>query len=141
MMREAYEVNCIGPLFFTKKLLPLIEKASSKRSDLPIGLQRAAVIMMSTKVSSIDDNGSGGVYAYRCSKIALNMAMKNLSIELKGKVLVMCMHPGWVQTEMGGSNALIDTNTCVSSMMKTLTGLTEKDHAAFLTYDNKPIKW
>ncbi len=107
-----------------------------------MGIKRAAVVMMSTKVASIDDNSGGGNYAYRCSKIALNMAMKNLSIEMKDRgVLVMSMHPGWVQTSMGGGNALIDTDTCVSNMMETLAGLSEKDQASFLTYDNKPIKW
>ena len=70
------------------------------------------------------------------------MAMKNLSIELKeSNILVMSMHPGWVKTDMGGPNALIDTETCCSTMVKTLDGLTEKDCGSFLRYNNTAIQW
>ncbi len=98
--------------------------------------------MMSTAVASIADNSGGGNYAYRCSKVALNMAMKNFSIDLRDKgVLVMSMHPGWVRTDMGGPNGLIDTETCASTMIKTLQGLTDKDHGTFLRYNNTSIPW
>ena len=78
----------------------------------------------------------------RCSKTGLNMAMKSLSVDLKDTgILVVAMHPGWVKTRIGGANALIDTETCVSTMIETLQGLTEKDHGAFLQYDNTTIPW
>ena len=79
---------------------------------------------------------------YRCSKIGLNMAMKSLSVDLKDTgILIMAMHPGWVKTRMGGPNALIDTETCVSTMIQTLQGLTEKDHGSLLRYNNTSIPW
>ena len=56
-------------------------------------------------------------------------------------ILVMSMHPGWVLTEMGGPNALIDTETCAKTMLETLYALTEKDHGSFLRYNNTPIQW
>ena len=79
---------------------------------------------------------------YRCSKTGLNMAMKSLSVDLKDTgILVVAMHPGWVKTRIGGANALIDTETCVSTISETLQGLTVKDHGAFLQYDNTTIPW
>ena len=78
----------------------------------------------------------------RCSKSGLNMAMKSLSVDLKDTgILIMAMHPGWVKTRMGGPNALIDTETCVSTMIQTLQGLTEKDHGSLLRYNNTSIPW
>ena len=70
------------------------------------------------------------------------MAMKHLSIELKDfGILVMSMHPGWVKTDMGGPDAQITTETCCSTMVKTLDGLTEKDNGSFLRYNNTSIQW
>ena len=113
---------------------------------------------MSTAVASIAENSGGGTYAYRCSKAALNMSMKSLSVDLASTgILVMSMHPGWVLTDMGGPNAQITTETCCSTMIQTLAGLTEKvflgnngnnlsitilqDHGTFLRYNNTGIQW
>ena len=137
----AFKTNCVGPVVLTRALLPLLKTAASKVKD-GLNVGRAAAIQMSTSVASIAENGGGGLYAYRCSKTALNMAMKNLSIELKDQgILVMAMHPGWVKTEMGGPNAMIDTATCAGTMIETLSVLSEKDHGAFLRYNNTPIQW
>jgi NAD(P)-dependent dehydrogenase (short-subunit alcohol dehydrogenase family) len=57
-------------------------------------------------MGSIGDNSSGGFYAYRVSKAALNMIAKNVSNELRSReVVVVAMHPGWVRTRMGGQSA------------------------------------
>jgi len=141
-MREAFETNCIAPLFLSKAFLPLIQKAASKNSAASMGVAKAAIIQMSTAVASIAENSGGGTYAYRCSKAALNMSMKSLSVDLASTgILVMSMHPGWVLTDMGGPNAQITTETCCSTMIQTLAGLTEKDHGTFLRYNNTGIQW
>jgi len=143
-MVTAFKTNCVGPTFLTKALLPLLKTAAVKGGSGPEGMSvgRAAAIQMSTAVASIAENSGGKSYAYRASKSALNMAMKCLSIDLQPEgILVMSMHPGWVQTEMGGPGALIDTTTCAKTMIETLYQLTEKDHGAFLRYNNTPIQW
>lgn len=141
-MMNAFEVNCVAPLFLSKAFLPLIKKAGDVNSKDAMGIHRAAIVQMSTSVASIAENSGGGTYAYRCSKAALNMAMKSLSVDLGGtSILEMSMHPGWVLTDMGGPNAQISTETCCSTMLKTLEGLTEKDHGAFLRYNNTSIQW
>ena len=140
-MIQSYEVNCVGPLFLARELLPLL-KAAVNPEQPKFNINQAAIIMMSTAVASIEENSGGGIYPYRSSKSALNMAMKSLSVDLKETgILVMAMHPGWVKTRMGGPNALIDTETCCSGMIETLNSLTEKDHGAFLRYNNTTIPW
>eukprot|EP00092_Neocalanus_flemingeri_P021695 GFUD01023533.1.p1 GENE.GFUD01023533.1~~GFUD01023533.1.p1 ORF type:complete len:251 (+),score=87.42 GFUD01023533.1:65-817(+) len=141
-MRNAFETNCIAPLFLSRALLPLIKKAADKNAEAPLSVAKAAIVQMSTAVASIAENSGGGMYAYRCSKAALNMSMKSLSVDLSSSgILVMAMHPGWVLTEMGGPNAQISTETCCQTMVQTLAGLTEKDHGAFLRYNNTAIPW
>jgi len=141
-MMLAYKTNCIGPMFLTRALLPLLKTAAAGKATSGMSVARAAAVQMSTAVASIAENGGGKSYAYRCSKSGLNMAMKNLSIDLKEDgILVMAMHPGWVLTDMGGPNALIDTATCASTMIDTFYELGEKDHGAFLRYNNTPIQW
>lgn len=139
-MVEGFQVNCLGPLFLTKALLPLLKTAATGGSSLSV--RRAAAVQMSTSIASIAENGMGKHYAYRCSKVALNMAMKNLSLDLDGTgVLTMAMHPGWVQTDMGGSSASLTTEMSCKSMMETMDGLSDKDHGSFLRYNNTPIQW
>merc|ERR1712096_616 len=92
-MRDAFETNCIAPLFFTKAFLPLIEKAATKNAGAPMGVAKAAIIQMSTAVASIAENSGGSLYAYWCSKSALNMSMKSLSVDIADTgILVMAMH-------------------------------------------------
>lgn len=144
-MRKAFEVNCIAPLLLARALLPLIQVAAKCNSKKPVGIARASIVHMSSSVGSIAENASGGRtggYAYRCSKSALNQMMKSMSVDLKENgILIMSMHPGWVQTDMGGANADITTETCCSTMVKTLEGLTEKDDGSFKRYDNSIIPW
>ena len=141
-MRQAFEINTIGPLFLAKAMLPLLKKASTTNAGLPMGTSKAAIVMISSGLGSITENSSGGLYAYRASKVALNMAMKNLHLELKNdNILVISMCPGWVQTDMGGQGASITPETCCSRMLKTFESLTQKDSGKFLNYKNSHISW
>ena len=88
------------------------------------------------------DNTSGGSYIYRSSKAALNAATKSLSIDLAPEqIKVVALHPGWVLTEMGGPNALIDTTTSVSGMRKVIDGLKVKQSGDFIAYDGTLLPW
>jgi len=89
-MRAAYEVNTLGPL--------RVQQAMMGRMASPGG--RVAII--STGLASIADNTSGGNYAYRSSKAAVNMIARSLSCNLKEKeISVMAIAPGFVATEFG----------------------------------------
>ena len=85
---KEFDVNTLGPLRVTQALLPRMGKGGK------IGL-------VTSRVGSLSENGSGGLYGYRISKAAANMAGINLSHELKPRgIAVMCLHPGSVRTQM-----------------------------------------
>ncbi|MGK7940712.1 MAG: SDR family oxidoreductase [Crocosphaera sp.] len=91
-IRKQFEVNALGMLRLTRALLPNLSSGSK-------------IILMTSRMGSIDDNTSGGCYGYRMSKVALSMAGKSLSIDLKPKnIAVAILHPGLVQTRMTNFN-------------------------------------
>ena len=92
-MRKAFEVNTLGPLRVQKALMESILFNTE-------GSGKVAII--STGLSSIQDNTSGGNYAYRTSKTGVNMVAKCMSCDLKDKhVSVRLIAPGFVATEFG----------------------------------------
>ena len=94
-------------------------------------------------MSSISDNNSGRSYAYRASKAALNCVMRSFAIDVKAKgINVMLIHPGWVKTDMGGIDALIDVQTSVEGMLKQAEQQFSKSHADLLhRFDGEVIAW
>ncbi|MBJ6896417.1 SDR family NAD(P)-dependent oxidoreductase, partial [Vibrio cholerae] len=84
------KVNTIAPMLITQALLNNILAGEDK-----------TIIGMTSILASIDDNRSGGRYSYRASKAALNQIIKSLACE---GVKTMAIHPGWVQTDMGGKD-------------------------------------
>lgn len=142
-MMEYYRVNAVAPLLLVQAFLPLLKKAASTAADgSGLSCSRAAVVNISTKVASIDDNKSGGGYPYRASKVALNIITKSLSVDLKADgILAVVLHPGWVQTKMGGPNALISTETSVAGLLGTMEGLNEEASGSFFNYDGTVIPW
>ena len=70
------------------------------------------------------------------------MVTKNLSIELKDdQIMAVNLHPGWVQTDMGGSNATTTTEDCVKGLLKVAEDLTEKDNGLFYDFKGNLIPW
>jgi len=70
------------------------------------------------------------------------MITKSLAVDLKPDgVLAVVLHPGWVQTDMGGPDALIDTKTCVQGLFKVLGGLTDEDTGSFRNYKGDKLPW
>lgn len=134
-MIEVFTVNSVAPLMATRALLANILKGQLK-----------TVINISSLMGSISDNGSGGKYAYRPSKTAINMITKSMAVDLAAKGLkVLSLHPGWVQTDMGGSNAPLDVKTSVSGMISVInskTRLEANPHGdLFLNYNGKSLEW
>lgn len=129
--QKTLDINCISQL-------KLIE---SLHANLLIG-QDKKIAVLSSKMGSIDDNTSGGSYIYRSSKAALNAVCKSLAIDLKAqKIKLVILHPGWVQTDMGGQNALITPTQSVTGMRKVIQSLNLKNSGQFLSYDNQSIPW
>ena len=128
---EAFRVNTFAPL---KMAEALVEQVT--RSQLKI------IATITSKMGSIADNQRGGSYIYRSSKTAVNMVVKNLAIDLQPRgIVTVLLHPGWVQTDMGGQGALISTKQSVSGMKNVLGSLTHSDTGQFIAYDGQHIPW
>ena len=111
--REVLEVNTIAPMMLVQAF---VEQVAASQQKL--------VGIISSKVGSIADNGSGGSYIYRSSKTAVNQVVKSLSIDLAGRGIgVLSLHPGWVMTDMGGPNATISATESISGMRKVIEKL------------------
>lgn len=128
---QAFQVNTLSTYYLAEAFLPHLRRAS-----------QAKVIAMTSKMGSLDDNSSGGEYIYRSSKTALNMVAKSLALDLRDfSIAVATLHPGWVRTEMGGPNGLINTETSVSGLRKVIDDLTSEQSGEFIAYDGKSIPW
>jgi len=139
-LHDNFETNTIAPLLLTQALLPQILKAS--QGPAPPGVGKAAVVHMSAILASIGGNDVGGMYPYRCSKAALNMLTKNMSVELKkSKVITIALHPGWVKTALGGPKAPMTPDQSIEAVVALLSQLNESHNGKFLQYDGKELPW
>lgn len=104
--------------------------------------EKKVLAALSSKMGSIDDNTSGGGYLYRSTKAALNAVVKSLSVDLESRgILVVALHPGWVQTDMGGANASLRPEESIRGMRGVLERLRPADTGAFLAYDGETVPW
>jgi NAD(P)-dependent dehydrogenase (short-subunit alcohol dehydrogenase family) len=127
-IRRQFEVNALGPLRVTKALL----------GNLAAG---AKVVLMTSRMGSIDDNTSGGSYGYRMSKVALCMAGKSLSHDLKPQgIAIAILHPGLVQTRMTGFSG-ITTETAVAGLLARIDGLTLGNTGTFWHSNGEVLPW
>jgi NAD(P)-dependent dehydrogenase (short-subunit alcohol dehydrogenase family) len=93
-------------------------------------------------MGSIADNASGGRYVYRSSKTALNMVTVNLARDLAERgIVVLSLHPGWVQTDMGGPRAPVTPHDSVAGMRRTIEGASAEQSGLFFNYDGTPLSW
>ena len=128
---QVLEVNTIAPLMLVQAF---VEQVAASQQKL--------VAVISSKVGSIADNTSGGSYIYRSSKTAVNQVVKCLSIDLADRdISVISLHPGWVQTEMGGPNAEISTDESVSGLKGILQTAGLAQNGQFIEYDGSSIPW
>ncbi|HYM30538.1 MAG TPA: SDR family oxidoreductase [Candidatus Cybelea sp.] len=102
---------------------------------------RKIVVTISSVLGSIAEN-NGGMYAYRSSKAAVNAVTKSLSNDLKGKgIIAVCLHPGWVQTDMGGPSAPVKPHESVTGLRKVIGGLKPADSGHFYSFEGRQIPW
>ncbi|MGE0117435.1 MAG: SDR family oxidoreductase [Dongiaceae bacterium] len=128
---ETLRINAIAPLHVAEQFTPHLERG-----------QRRLIVNITSKMGSIADNSSGGSYAYRTSKAALNMVAKSMAQDLAAKrIIVVLFHPGWVRTDMGGPQALLPPKASVAGMRAKIATLTAADSGKFFNYDGKPLPW
>ena len=132
---EAWEqvmrTNVMAPLRLVQCFAPHVAASGLKR-----------IATLSSKMGSMADNSSGGSYIYRSSKAGVNAVMKSVAHDLAPQgVTCIVLHPGWVRTDMGGPNGLIDAPESVRGMRHVIEGLKPQDNGGFFNYDGSEIPW
>jgi NAD(P)-dependent dehydrogenase (short-subunit alcohol dehydrogenase family) len=97
--------------------------------------------VLSSRMGSIGARVSSAGWLYRASKAALNSVLKDASLLLAGRAICVALHPGWVQTDMGGSGAELTVERSAADLRATLARLTPADNGGFVNHDGQPIPW
>lgn len=126
---DTFQVNVIGPHLVTQALLPNLQQASN-----PV------VASISSIMGSIEDNSSGRYYAYRMSKAALNAWNKSLSIDFP-QITALVLHPGWVKTEMGGTQAPLAPERSAEGLLNVISTATPAITGRFFDYRGNELPW
>lgn len=124
--------NVLGPMMALPLLLPFVEAGNHGRGGV--------LAVLSSRMGSIGTMDSNSSWLYRVSKASVNAAMKAVSLDARHAICV-ALHPGWVQTDMGGPNADLTPPQSVSGMRRVLAGLTRNDNGSFHNHDGTPIAW
>jgi NAD(P)-dependent dehydrogenase (short-subunit alcohol dehydrogenase family) len=128
-IQRQMEVNAYGPLRVTQKLSPLLARGSK-------------VALITSRMGSIGDNGSGGYYGYRMSKAALNAAGKSLAIDLAPRgISVAILHPGMVKTDMTGSHGTVEPDDAVRGLLARIDGLSLENTGTFWHANGEVLPW
>ncbi|HHP7232514.1 MAG TPA: SDR family oxidoreductase [Xenococcaceae cyanobacterium] len=129
-IRRQFEVNALGALRLTKALLNNLHKGSK-------------IIMMTSRMGSIEDNTSGGSYGYRMSKVALSMAGKSLAQDLKSQgIAVGILHPGLVKTRMTGfTDSGITPEQSVKGLLARIDKLNLENTGTFWHANGEVLPW
>ncbi len=126
---EVLSVNTLGPLRVSQAFLPQVTSAKGK------------IITITSRMGSLAGDSSGAV-AYRASKAAVNKVMLGFADAVRSRgVPVLLVHPGWVQTDMGGKGADITTAQSVAGIVELADRLDMSLSAQFRNYDGSPIAW
>jgi len=128
-MRAQYEVNTLGPLRVTQAL------STNLKDGAKIGI-------VTSRVGSLDDNSSGGMYGYRLSKTAANMAGVNLSHDMKPRgIAVALLHPGYVRTNMTNGNGMTDAATAAAGLIERMDALSLEATGTFWHAEGYELPW
>jgi len=133
--RESFETNVLGAVRVAEALLENVAASEKKQ-----------IVAISSGMGSVGDLGrtigAGPAYQYRTTKTALNMTMAILAKDVEARgVSVVVMSPGWVQTDMGGTGAVLTPEQSISGMRKVLAGNPKELNGKFWSYDGTTWAW
>ncbi|KAK1943291.1 putative 12-oxophytodienoate reductase 11 [Phytophthora citrophthora] len=132
-MMKQFEINTVGPFLVTRAFLPNLKLAVAANGSATVG-------QVSSRMGSIADNGSGGMYGYRSSKTALNMVNASLATDLKDeKIVALALHPGYVVTRMTGHTGQTTTEDSVAGMTKIIAEATPEDSGKFFHFSGENL--
>ena len=128
-LEHSFRTNAAGPLLLTQALAPLLADG-------------ARVVNLSSRLGSIAGTGRFGTPSYNISKAALNMATALMAHALAERgIVVIAISPGWVRTEMGGSDAEVAPEDAVAGVLRQADAVQAGDSGRFIGTDGKDIAW
>ena len=127
-IRRQFEINAIAPLRITAALQDCLARGSK-------------VVIITSRMGSIEDNSSGGYYGYRMSKAAVNIAARSLAHDLKDQgISVFLIHPGMVATEMTGHRG-IPPEEAATDLVDRIDSLGPDESGTFWHAKGEPLPW
>jgi NAD(P)-dependent dehydrogenase (short-subunit alcohol dehydrogenase family) len=129
-MLRMLHTNTVAPIVVAQRFMPLLKRGRSPK-----------VVNVTSQMGSIAMT-TGGSYAYRASKAALNMLTRNLAIDLRGEGIAVAMvHPGCVRTDMGGPDAPVGVEESVEGMIRVIDDLTLERTGRFWDHRGGDLPW
>ena len=126
---DSFRTNAMGPFLLTQALAPRLADG-------------ARVANITSQLGSIANTTRFGTPSYDISKAAQNMATALLAAALRERgILVVALHPGWVQTDMGGAGATVTPADSVAGLLRVIDGLKQTDSGRFLDWRGQSLPW
>jgi NAD(P)-dependent dehydrogenase (short-subunit alcohol dehydrogenase family) len=128
---KVLDVNTMGPMRVSEAFVDHVARS-----------ERKLIVTLTSGMGSIGDNTSGGAFAYRSSKAAVNMVMRSLAIDLAPRgITCVVVNPGWVQTDMGGPNATLTPAESVARLRSLIENLVPAHSGKFFNHDGREYAW
>jgi len=125
------DVNTLGPLRVAEAFVMNVASSEQK-----------LIVTLTSGMGSIADNTSGGAFAYRSSKAAVNMAMRSLAVDLAAQgIICLVINPGWVRTDMGGPHGTQTPAESVAKLRRLIDNLKPAHSGKFLNHDGREYAW
>ena len=129
ILEDSFRTNAIGPFLLAQALAPLLNDG-------------ARIANLSSVMASIASRGEFRSPSYCASKAAQNMLTVQLAQAVAARgIVVLALHPGWVQTEMGGEHATVPTADAVRGLLQVVDGATPAQSGSFLDWRGGALPW
>src|SRR4029453_17669941 len=128
---KVLDVNSMGPMRVSEAFVDHVARS-----------ERKLIVILTSGMGSLADNTSGGSFAYRRSKAAVNMVMRSLAIDLAPRgITCVVVNPGWVQTDMGGLNGNLAPTESITRLRRLLDNLGPAQSGKFFNHDGREYAW
>jgi NAD(P)-dependent dehydrogenase (short-subunit alcohol dehydrogenase family) len=125
------DVNTLGPLRVSEAFVENVARS-----------KRKLIVTLTSGMGSIADNISGGAFAYRSSKAAVNMVMRSVAIDLAPRgIICVVFNPGWVRTDMGGPRGTQTPAESVTKLRRLIDSLEPAHSGKFFNHDGREYAW
>ena len=129
--RQTLAVNLFGPMRMAEQFVEHVAASQQRK-----------IVTLTSMLGSVELNTTGGLYAYRSSKAAVNAVVKSMAIDLADRgITAVAVHPGWVKTDMGGPGAQLDAEPAVAGMRKVIDELTAELAGRVIAWDGQVLPY